>query len=400
MRQSWKVNSTESIIFGHGAIQELARVCGSLHAQNVLIITDRGIRDAGILDTVLKNIPDSFHIEVYDEAVPEPPVDSAVKCLEKAKERMSVVDVIIGMGGGSSIDLAKVAALLLEHGGEPHHYFGENKVPGPIAPLIAIPTTAGTGSEVTSVTVLTDEKNNIKTGISDNYLRPKVALLDPELTLKLPSYVTACSGIDALCHAVEAYTAKDAHYIDAEGDLLFQGGNPISEAHALQAIQYILKYLPHAVHQGTNRDARYYMLLGSLMAGQAFSNAGTAAAHALAYPIGGLVKSPHGELTGLLLPAVLKHNKAVIASKLAYVERIIEPLHAALAVDEAASCFIERIEKLLQDIFLPTRLSEIGIEEKDLKYIGREALKIERLIRNNPRVPTEKSFEELLKDIL
>ncbi len=398
MRNTWTVHSTETMVFGNGAIQELPKLCRKFDAKNVLIVTDQGIRNAGLVEVILEVLSD-FNVEVYDKAVPEPPVESAVECLEEAKKQM-LVDVIIGLGGGSSIDLAKVVALLLEHGGEPKDYFGENQVPGAIAPLIAIPTTAGTGSEVTSVTVLTDNENKIKTGISDNNLRPKAALLDPELTLKLPAYVTACSGIDALSHAVEAYTAKESQYIDAEGELLFQGANPMSDSLALQAIRYIVEYLPLAVNQGTNKEARYYMLLGSLLAGQAFSNAGTAAAHALAYPIGGIVKSPHGELTGLLLPHVLKHNKAVITDKLAFAERMVDSTKADLNKNEAADSFISRIEQLLVDINLPARLSEIGVKDEDIDTIAEKALKIERLIRNNPRVPTVESFKTLLKNAL
>lgn len=157
-----------------------------------------------------------YGVEVFDSAVPEPPVQTALDCFEFARSKE--VDAIIGLGGGSSIDLAKVVALLLEHGGHPKDYFGENKVPGPISPLVAVPTTAGTGSEVTSVAVLTDVENNIKIGISDNYLRPAVALLDPELTVGLPPYVTACTGIDALAHAIELSLPNRTHTFKPKGN--------------------------------------------------------------------------------------------------------------------------------------------------------------------------------------
>ncbi|TMW72264.1 iron-containing alcohol dehydrogenase family protein [Alteribacter natronophilus] len=395
MRSTWKVNFTETVVFGNGAINELPELCDKFNAKNIVIVTDRGIRDAGILQKVVDTFDDSYQTFVYDRAIPEPPVDSAVECLEEAKNYMDV-DLIVGLGGGSSIDLAKVVALLLRYGGEPADYFGEHKVPGPVAPLIAIPTTAGTGSEVTSVTVLTDVKNKMKTGISANELRPKVALLDPELTLKLPAYVTACSGIDALSHAVEAYTAKDAHYIETDDELLFQGGNPISDALALQAIKYIFEGLVLAVNQGSNIEARSKMLMGSLLAGQAFSNAGTAAAHALAYPLGGIVKSPHGELTGLLLPHVLRYNQSVIKDKLATVERFISPESGVLTEEEAGDRFIERVEQLLEEIQLPSSLSQIGVKEEDLAEVAEKALTIDRLVRNTPRVPTKESFEKLL----
>ncbi|CAM3873047.1 iron-containing alcohol dehydrogenase family protein [Alkalicoccus chagannorensis] len=395
MRTSWSVNSTEEIRFGAGAVQELPDLCRKFDAENIVIVTDQGIVNAGILEKV-EAVMAEFKVFVYDKALPEPPVESAVECLEAAKSEMHP-DLIIGLGGGSSIDLAKVVALLLEHGGAPEDYYGEHQVPGPVAPLIAIPTTAGTGSEVTSVTVLTDKKKQIKTGISANELRPKAALLDPELTLKLPAYVTACSGIDALSHAVEALTAKESSYIEAEGKLLFQGANPISDALALQAIKHIVPNLALAVHQGSNLEARKEMMLGSLLAGQAFSNAGTAAAHALAYPIGGRTSSPHGELTGLLLPYVVDFNRPAAKGKIAEAERAVNPQSALIDDDEAALLFVERLFELLEDIGLPVTLEEIGLDEAALPDVAEQALNVARLVRNNPRKPDVKSFTALLE---
>lgn len=280
------------------------------------------------------------------------------------------------------------------------YYGGENKVTGPIAPLVAIPTTAGTGSEVTSVAVLTDVENNLKVGISDNYLRPTVALLDPELTLGLPAYVTACSGIDALSHAIEAYTAKPSAYIQAEGSILFQGSIPISDALAFRAIELIAKNLPLAVQQGSNLEARSNMLMGSLLAGMSFSNAGTAAAHALAYPIGGLVKSPHGEVTGLLLPYVMEYNATVETEKMVRISHAFNVNSDGLSDKEAALAASKAVLTLLGEIGLPTKLTKIGIKEEDIPEIAEKTLQIDRLIRNNPRVPTQHSLEELLRKAL
>ncbi|WP_134701121.1 hydroxyacid-oxoacid transhydrogenase [Ammoniphilus sp. YIM 78166] len=400
MRNSWEFYSTERIVFGNGSIKQLDTILQRLKAKNVLLVTDPGISKAGIADRVLTLLRESnYHVVVYDQVVPEPPVQSAFDCYEFAKSQMDT-DAIIGLGGGSSIDMAKMVALLVAHGGHPLEYAGENKVPGPIAPLIAIPTTAGTGSEVTSVAVLTDVENNLKVGVSDNYLRPAVALLDPELTVGLPAYVTACSGIDALSHAVEAYTAKPSAYIQAEGPILFQGSIPISDTLALQAIELIAKNLTLAVQQGTNLEARSNMLLGSLLAGMAFSNAGTASAHALAYPIGGIVKSPHGEVTGLLLPYVMDYNLAVETEKMVKIAEAFGVDVRSMSQKEAGKAAVAAVLQLLVDIGLPTHLSEIGIEEKDIAEIAEKALQIHRLVRNNPRVPTQKGYEELLRKAL
>lgn len=401
MRNIWEFFSTKRIVYGKGSIEQLDSILKSLNAKNVLLVTDPGIVNAGIADRIISLLENAeYNVVMYDKVVPEPPVSSAFECYEFAKSQMET-DAIIGLGGGSSIDMAKIAALLIKFGGHPLDYYGgENQIPGPIAPLIAIPTTAGTGSEVTSVAVLTDTENNIKVGISDNYLRPEVALLDPELTLGLPAYVTACSGIDALSHAVEAYTAKNFQYIQAEGNILFQGALPISDALALQAIKLIADNLVLAVQQGSNVEARGNMLIGSLLAGMAFSNAGTAAAHALAYPIGGLVKSPHGEVTGLLLPYVMKFNSSVETEKMGNVAEAFGVATAGLNAKEKSLAAVEAVLGLLEDIGLPTRLSQIGIEEEDIPSIANKALEIARLVRNNPRVPTQKGFEELLRSAL
>ncbi|WP_017726452.1 hydroxyacid-oxoacid transhydrogenase [Halalkalibacterium ligniniphilum] len=398
MRNSWEYFSTENIIFGNGSIDRLDKVLKRLKAKNVFVITDRGVAQAGILAKITEQLDrHGYQSIVYDKAVPEPPIDSVVEAYEFAKSQMKT-DVIIGLGGGSSIDLAKVVALLMEYSGHPRDYFGgENLVPGPIAPLIAIPTTAGTGSEVTSVAVVTDTENDMKVGISDNFLRPAVALLDPELTVGLPAYVTACSGIDALSHAVEAYTAKDFRYIQAEGNILFQGALPITDALAIQAIELIANNLAIAVQQGSNIEARSNMLLGSLLAGMAFSNAGTALAHALAYPIGGKAKSPHGELTGLLLPYVMEFNTATEKEKMIKIAEAFGIEKGDKSKTEHAKEASKAVFELLKDIGLPTKLSAIGVKEEDLEEIAEKALPIERLIRNNPRVPTKDSLVELLK---
>lgn len=398
MRETWSYFPSGKIIFGNGAIHKLGELLESMNARNIFLITDKGIVQSGILRLVMSILEKGdFNVKVFDATIPEPPISIVLECYEYAKSQINA-DVIIGLGGGSSIDLAKVVALLVAHGGRLQDYFGENAIPSPIAPLIAIPTTAGTGSEVTSVAVVTDTDNHIKVGISNNYLRPAVALLDPELTLQLPPYVTACSGIDALAHAIEAYLAKDFKYIQAEGDILFQGSAPISDALALQAIELISKNLITAVQQGTNLEARSNMLLGSLLAGLAFSNAGTAAAHALAYPIGGIAKSPHGEVTGLLLPYVIDFNARTMEDKIRRLSQaLLLPAANHQSSLDTTKAVVSHIIDMLQQIGLPTRLSSIGITKEQLPGIAEKAIKIERLIRNNPRTVTIEGFMDLLE---
>ncbi|TKH03450.1 iron-containing alcohol dehydrogenase [Peribacillus simplex] len=396
MNKIWDFFSSERIVFGNGSINRLNLVLERLQARNVLLITDPGIMSTGMVEPIISMLKESgVSVVLYDKAVPEPPIETAIECYQFAQSQIKT-DVIIGLGGGSSIDLAKIVSLLLAHGGSPLEYAGEYKVPGPVIPLVAIPTTAGTGSEVTSVAVLTDVKNNLKVGISDNYLRPTVALLDPELTIGLPPYVTACSGIDALSHAIEAYMAKDYKYLQGEGEVLFQGSFPLSDVLAFEAIRLITESLTIAVQQGANLEARSNMMLGSLLAGMAFSNSGTAAAHALAYPIGGLTKSPHGEVTGLLLPYVMKFNSMVQLEKTKKIANVLHINTNTMNNQEIGIAVSDFFLQLLESIGLPSKLTEIGIAEVDIPEIAEKALTIERLIRINPRVPRKKEFETLL----
>lgn len=398
MRDYWEYFPSGSIMFGNGAVRKLGAVLSKLHARNVFLVTDQGISKSGILQTVTQIIEENnIKVKIYDKTTPEPPTSEAMECFEQAKNG-ETPDVIIGLGGGSSIDLAKVVALLIAHGGKPQDYFGENAIQSKITPLIAIPTTAGTGSEVTSVAVVTDTENNIKVGISNNFLRPAIALLDPELTLRLPPYVTACSGIDALVHAVEAYLAKDYKYIQAEGDILFQGSAPISDTLALRAIELISEHLITAVQQGDNLEARSNMLLGSLLAGLAFSNAGTAIAHALAYPIGVLANSPHGEVTGLLLPYSIAFNAPTVGSKMLPLAKALK-LHvtAETAERDIAEAVTAHMFYLLKQIGLPARLHEIGIQKDQLPGIAEKAIAIQRIVRNNARTLTVSNITQLLE---
>lgn len=398
MRTTWEFHSAPRIVFGVGSLRQIGEITASFHAKNVLLVTDSGLKRFGMVDRVLELL-DDCNVRVYDRVVPEPPAEAALDCYEFARSGPPI-DLVIGLGGGSSLDMAKVASLLLAHGGHPLDYGGEFKVPGPVLPIICIPTTAGTGSEVTSVAVITDVKNNLKVGISDHHIRPTVALLDPELTLGLPPYITACSGIDALSHAIEAYTAMSYQYVKADGKRLFQGSLPIGDTLAYRAIELIAGNLSVAVHQGNNLEARSNMMLGSLLAGMAFSNTGTAAAHAFAYPIGGLVKSPHGEVTGLLLPYVMELNASVEPEKMKRIAEAFGINVSELPRDEAPFAASKAVLNLLQDIGLPTRLSQIGIEAKDLPMIAEEGIKIERLYRNNPKQATAREIEKLLNRAL
>lgn len=398
MNDAWKFNSAGQIVFGNGAIQRLPALIRRLGAKRVAVITDPGIERAGLLRRIEEVLHSGdFNPQVYAQAMPEPDMASVLKCRDEL--RAAKPDLLIALGGGSSIDLAKIIAVLLTHGGHPSDYYGENKVPGKVMPIIAIPTTAGTGSEVSPVAIVTDDKLNMKVGLSDNHLRPAVALLDPELTLKLPPYITACTGMDALTQAIEAYYGKDYRYVEAEGDPIYQGSNPMTDLLAERAIALIAENLAVAVHQGSNLEARSNMLLGNILSALAFSNSGVSWVHAVAYPVAERAPRPHGEVVGLLLPYGMQYNAAVAPDKFARIGELLgEPAHASR--EARAQGGIARIFRLLDALGMPSKLSQIGITREQINGIVDNSLTIERLNRLNPRAPVRDDLVRLLHEAL
>ncbi|QUG42585.1 iron-containing alcohol dehydrogenase [Psychrobacillus sp. INOP01] len=399
MKSIWEFLGPQQIIFGNEAVLEIPEVLKRFNYKSILVITDKGIASTPILEKVLAPLKnESFIVTVFDEAIPEPTLEAVVTAYEKLREQTSF-DLIIGLGGGSSIDFAKIVSLLLKYGGSPRDYYdGKKLVPGEVIPIIAIPTTAGTGSEVTTVAVINDVELELKVGLTDNYLRPRIALIDPTLTLGLPPYVTACSGIDALAHAIEAYTAKPFYTFEQGERAVFQGAFPLTEPLALKAIDLIGGNLEIAVHQGSNIHARDNMLLGSLLAGISFSNSGTALAHAIAYPIGGKTKSPHGEIIGLLLPYVVKFNAKMNPDKTAQLYSLLVKGDENLILDEKIKALYNYLISLNESIGLPIKLSQIGIKQDELEGIAEKTLEIKRLARNNPRVLTKDNLVALLDE--
>lgn len=398
MHDAWKFNSAGQIVFGNGAIQRLPALVRRLGGKRVAVLTDPGIEAAGLLhkvEDVLK--AGGFEAHVYAQAMPEPDLASVGRCREQLGDAKP--DLVVALGGGSSIDLAKIVAVLLTHGGQPSDYYGENKVPGKVMPIIAIPTTAGTGSEVSPVAIVTDDKLNMKVGLSDNHLRPAVALLDPELTLKLPPYITACTGMDALTQAIEAYYGKDYRYVEAEGDPIYQGSNPMTDLLAERAIALIAANLPIAVHQGANLEARSNMFLGNILSALAFSNSGVSWVHAVAYPVAERAPRPHGEIVGLLLPYGMRYNACVAPEKFARIGELLGESPQAPLEDRVQGGIV-RIFRMLDVLGLPSRLSQIGVTHEQIDAIVENSLTIERLNRLNPRAPVRADLVRLLREAL
>lgn len=359
-----------TIDFGAGSRRALTREAQSFGGRALIVVDPFLAKSQDFASASASLRQAGVELLIQSEIEPELPVETLHAVAETAKGFDP--EVIIGWGGGSTLDAAKLIALLAAHGGALPDYYGENRVPGPVVPLIAVPTTAGTGSEATPVAVVADARRDLKVGISSPHLIPRVAIVDPELTVGAPPSVTAYSGIDALVHAVESYTAVALNPSFDELQPVFVGQNLLSEALSLEAVRLIGPALEVAVAEPGNLEARTAMARGSLLAGMAFGSTGTHLSHAIQYPIGALTHTPHGLGTGMMLPYVLEACAAAIPDRLA---RIGDAL--GVGADPAGA--IDRIAEICEGIGLPRNLSEIGIGAAELPRIAELTLESRRL---------------------
>jgi alcohol dehydrogenase class IV len=398
MRTTWTFHSAGQLLFGRHATQQLGDIANRLGIRRVLIVTDPILAKAGLVEPVHVPLSEAgVVVELFLDGEPEPSLRAADAAIAKGREFRP--DAVLGLGGGSNMDLAKITAVVLTHGGKPLDYAGDEKIPGPVMPLLCLPTTAGTGSEVSAAAVLTDTEQQIKVGILSNYLRPRVAVVDPLLTVSCPPKVTADSGIDALTHAIEAYTAVDnAHFPLPHGErTVYQGGHPFGDMFAEKAIALIGKYLRRAVGHGSDLDAREGMSLAATLAGLSFSNVGVAAVHALEYPVGGATHCSHGAGNGLLLPFVMRFNLPARRHQLAVIARLLGADVEGKSEAEAAEAAITAVEQLRRDIGIPLRLRDLGVIESQLRPFAEKAFSIKRILRVNPRPVTVDDLEGILR---
>jgi alcohol dehydrogenase class IV len=379
------LRSPDEVLFGRGMAAATGRVAAR-HGRRVLVCTDAVIATTDAFEMVADSLQSAdLDVAVFDRGavdVPMETIDAAV-----ARGRAFRPDVVVAVGGGSSIDLAKVTALLLSHPGPLSRYYGEHAVPGPLVPIVALPTTAGTGSEVTPVAVIGDPELGMKVGISSPYLIPRTAICDPVLTLEAPPRVTAYAGIDALAHAIEAYMAIErSPSADLPLERVAVGKNALSDALALEAVRAIAPCLERAVADGGDLAARTGMLYGSLTAGLAFANAGVSAAHALQFAVGAATGTPHGLGTGLMLPYVMAFNRPERTAALAEIA-------AALGVADA----VAEVHRLALAIGLPATLAELGVGTESLAAMAGQAAGIRRLAGNNPRLLDAAGCEAILQ---
>ena len=369
MMNPFTFNTTPSLRMGAGLAGEIGQITRPICGDRVLLVTDPGMMATGLVQQVKDGLRAAgVVVTLFDQVQADPPESIVVQAAQKARGATGV----IGFGGGSSLDVAKLAALLAASDQPLEEAYGVGNARGPRLPLVLVPTTAGTGSEVTPISIVTTGASE-KMGVVSPLLLPDLALLDPELTLGLPAHVTAATGIDAMVHAIEAYASVNPN------------NNPISRALAVEALELMGRMLLRAVQKPDDLEARTGMLLGSILAAQAFANSPVAAVHALAYPIGGHYKVPHGLSNALVLPHVLRFN-AQVAPK-AYAELLphVFPDLPAMNVAEAAMKFAQGMADLSQACGLEQGLREMGIAREALPELARDAMNQTRLLVNNPR---------------
>ena len=377
-------HSTQSIIVERGGSAHLAKRIIESGGKSVLIVTDPGVLSAGLLNKALPQFKElALSLKVFSDVQADPPVsviDSAVKLAQECK-----ADFIVGFGGGSSMDVAKLVALLAPGKEKLSDVYGIGMAKGPRLPLILVPTTAGTGSEVTTISIVTVSESE-KKGVVSPKLLPDVALLDAELTLGLPPHITAATGIDAMVHAIEAFTTKRLK-------------NPVSDCLAKEALRLLAGNLHAAVNAGDDIVVRENMLLGACLAGMAFTNAPVAGVHALAYPIGARFHVSHGLSNALMLGPVMRFNIAQAHGMYAQLGQIIKPGLQG-STTEQASQLADYLGGLAGSLGLPKRLLEVGITSNDIDQLACDAMLQTRLLQNSPREITLTDANALYREAL
>lgn len=362
--------------FGVGAIDGLAEVLARHADPRVLVVTDAGLIRAGVVAAVTDRLESAgIPFAVFDGVEPDPRVEIVESCTAAA--RACDASLLIGVGGGSPIDIAKVAGIMLTNGGEPLDYAGIGNIPKPGLPVIAIPTTAGTGSETTPIAILSDKAAHLKKGIVSDYLYPAAAIVDPALAAGLPPRITAYTGMDALTHCIEAYTNRFAQ--------------PFVDVLAEEGIRLIAQSIRAAFADGSDLAARTDMAMGSLCGGLCLGPVNTAAVHALAYPLGGTYDIPHGLANTLMLPHVMAFNAEAAPEKFSRIA-------ALLGADEATPAgAVKAVRRLAADLGMDLQLRDFDIPESAIPEMAEGAMKVTRLMNNNPREVTETDCRALYK---
>lgn len=375
-------NTTKSLVFEPGATNRLAEIAGSTLGSKILMVTDPGLRKLALINPAIEDLRTHGHsVVIFDQTEPDPSLETLMTVVDIA--RSAGVTGVLGFGGGSSLDIAKLASLLLGSGEDIDDAWGVGLAKGPRLPLVLVPTTAGTGSEVTPVSIITVGSEE-KRGVSSPLILPDIAILDADLTTGLPAAITTATGIDAMVHAIEAYASRSAN------------NNPVSKMLSREALRLLGQNIETAVFEGHNKDARGAMLLGSMLAGQAFANSPVAAVHALAYPIGGIFHIPHGLSNALILPHVLRFNAVEAPAPYADIAADAFPHLASVEnVRDRCDGFIDALVALSEKLGMPNRLRDVDIPKDAITKMARGAMLQQRLLVNNPRNVSEQDAVDI-----
>ncbi|WP_413205812.1 iron-containing alcohol dehydrogenase [Rhodospirillum sp. A1_3_36] len=385
MTINFTFETTPRVICEAGGAARLAALCAELGATHTLIVTDAGLERAGVLGPALEGFAAAGQaVTVYTEVLADPPEQAVEDAVAAARDLGA--DLIVGFGGGSSMDTAKLVALLVGRDQALTDIYGIGLAQGPRLPLIQVPTTAGTGSEVTPISIVTTPTSE-KKGVVSSLLYPDLALLDATLTLGLPAAVTAATGIDAMVHAIEAYTTKHKK-------------NPLADSLAVKALALLTGNMDAVIADGSDVAAREAMLQGSMLAGMAFANAPVAAVHALAYPLGGHFHVPHGLSNALVLAPVLAFNRPATEGLYAELAGVVMPDRRFGSAAEGAEAFIAFMTEMVARMPFAQTLREVGVAETDLEMLAVDAMKVERLLMNNPRVVTKEDAFAIYSSVL
>ena len=375
---SFQFNTTPGLRYGSGQAKDSCKEISNKLGQSILFITDKGLMSLGLTEQTLKELKKISSVEIFDDVEADPSKKTLLKAIEVGKKIKATG--VIGFGGGSSMDVAKLTALILGSGENLEEAWGVANAKGPRLPLVLIPTTAGTGSEVTPVSIITVGEEE-KKGVSSSIILPDLAILDPDLTLGLPAGTTAATGIDAMVHAIEAYASSS------------KNNNPISKMLSVEALKLLGGSIEKAVFEGSNVEARGNMLIGAMLAGKAFANSPVAAVHALAYPIGGTFHVSHGLSNSLVLPYVLRFNSVDSKASKDYAELapyVFPEIDTNRGAQSICAEFIDKLESLSKKLGLPQKLREVDIPKNACEKMAKDAMKQTRLLVNNPREVTEK----------
>lgn len=371
--------SIQRLVHGRGAIGQIAEEARRFGDRKILLVTDPGLVQAGIAGRVLELLS-GLEVEVFSEVEPDPSIETVVVCADRV--RAARCELIIGLGGGSALDTAKCASVMASNPGQVKDYLGIDKVERPGVPKILIPTTSGTGSEVTNVAVLSLKAEHTKKGIVSRHLLADTALLDPELTLGLPPKVTAATGMDALTHAIEAYVSRFAQ--------------PMTDDFALKAIRAIGANLRTAVLNGQNIEAREAMLYGSLYAGYAFGSAATGMVHGLAMPLGGQFNIAHGIANAVLLPHVMRWNLVAALPRYRDIAIALGEKVDHLSLRDGADRAIHAVEALSRDVGIPYYLDDLNVTRDARDALAEDGMTNVRQTKPNPREPTLEGLKQIL----